>query len=89
MVFWSKEKGDTYLSLVNMPMPPQGKQYQLWVIQDGKPVDMGMIPNDMVYGGMQKIDKSILKGQAFAISLEKEGGNPTPTEVMVVGNTAS
>lgn len=89
MVYWSKEKGDTYLALHNLPMPPQGKQYQLWVIQDGKPVDMGVITNDMVANGaMQKIPMSILSGQAFAISLEKEGGNPTPTQVYMVGATS-
>jgi anti-sigma-K factor RskA len=89
MVYWSKDKGDAYVSLVNMPMPPKGKQYQFWVIQDGKPVDMGMIPNDLVYGGMMKMPKGVTAGQAFAISLENEGGNPTPTEVMVLGRMPS
>lgn len=90
MVYWSKEKGDTYLALHNMPMPPKGKQYQLWVIQDGKPVDMGVISNEMIAkdGMMQKIPMTVLSGQAFAISLEKEGGNPTPTEVYMVGATS-
>ena len=71
-------------------MPPKGMQYQLWVIKGDKPVDMGMIPNDMVEeGGMMKMNKTTQDGQAFAISLEKEGGNPTPTTVMVVGGIAS
>lgn len=87
MVYWNKEKGDAYLALHNMPLPPQGKQYQLWVIQDGKPVDMGVISNDLIAkdGAIKKIPMSIASGQAFAISLEKEGGNPTPTEVYMVG----
>lgn len=85
VVYWSKEKGEAYVSLLNMPTIPQGMQYQLWVIQDGKPVSMGVIANDMMKGGMQKSDMQITSGQAFAISLEKEGGNPTPTTVMVVG----
>lgn len=91
MVYWSKEKGEAYLALHNMPLPPQGKQYQLWVIQDGKPVDMGVISNDMVAneGAMLKIAAVISSGQAFAISLEKEGGNPTPTQVYMVGAIVS
>lgn len=91
MVYWDKDKGEAYLALHNMPLPPQGKQYQLWVIQDGKPVDMGVISNDMITseGLMKKLDKSVQAGQAFAISLEKEGGNPTPTQVYMVGATAS
>lgn len=91
MVYWNKENGDAYLAFNNMQLPPAGKQYQLWVIQDGKPVDMGVIPNDMVStdGAMQKITTQIASGQAFAISLEKEGGNPTPTEVYMVGAISS
>lgn len=87
MVFWSKTKGDTYVSIHNMPMPEQGKQYQLWVIQDGKPVSMGTIDNNLVAnaGMMYKVPMLVSGGQAFAISLEKEGGNPAPTDVMVVG----
>jgi anti-sigma-K factor RskA len=87
MVFWSKAKGETYLAIHNMPMPEKGKQYQLWVIQDGKPVSMGVIDNNLVAnaGTMFKVPMNVTGGQAFAISLEKEGGNATPTEVMVVG----
>jgi anti-sigma-K factor RskA len=87
MVYWSKDKGEAYLALHNIPMPPQGKQYQLWVIQDGKPVDMGVISNDMVTkdGMVQKIPMTVASGQAFAISIENEGGNPTPTQVFMVG----
>ncbi|RYD56298.1 MAG: hypothetical protein EOP56_13270 [Sphingobacteriales bacterium] len=88
MVYWSRSKGEAYLALHNMPMPPKGKQYQLWVMQDGKPVDMGVIANDMVTtNGMQKIAKAVASGQAFAISLENEGGSPTPTmeQVQVMG----
>lgn len=87
MMFWSKVTGESYLTIHAMPMPEKGKQYQLWVIQDGKPVSMGVIDNNLVAnaGMMYKIPKQVKGGQAFAISLEKEGGNPTPTEVMAVG----
>jgi anti-sigma-K factor RskA len=93
MVFVDKQKGDAYLSLHKLPMPPQGKQYQLWVIKDGKPMDMGVVPNDWlaVDGSMSKISKQFPGGQAFAISLEKAGGNPTPTmeAIYVLGKMSS
>lgn len=91
MLYWSKAKGEAYIAMHDMPMPPQGMQYQLWVIQDGKPVDMGMIPNTLVASqGMQKMTKVVNSGQAFAISLEKEGGSPTPTmeEIYVMGKVS-
>lgn len=91
MALFNKTKGEVYVSMLNMPMPPEGMQYQFWVIKDGKPVDMGMLPNDMIIkGGMQKVSMPSSEGaQAFAISLEKAGGNPTPTEVKVVGKIIS
>ena len=66
--------------LDGLPQPPKGMQYQLWVMQDGKPVDMGVLPNSIANTpAMQKVNMSVTSGQAFAISLEKEGGSPTPT----------
>ncbi len=85
-LYWSKTHGDAYVSVDGMPQPPKGMQYQLWVIQGGKPVSMGMLPNYMANTpAMQKVAMQITDGQAFAISLEKEGGNPTPTTVYVLG----
>jgi len=79
-VYWSKKEGLAYVSIDALPAPPAGMQYQLWVMQDGKPVDMGVIANDLASTpGVQKVIKSVTTGQAFAISLEKAGGSPSPT----------
>jgi anti-sigma-K factor RskA len=85
-VYWNKNRGETYVAMNALPKPPEGMQYQLWVIQDGKPVSMGVLPNDMAStASIQKIPMAVASGQAFAISLEKAGGNPTPTQVYVLG----
>ncbi len=85
-VYWNKVNGDAYLAMKKLPMPPQGMQYQMWVIQEGKPVSMGVLPNTMVEGAIvSRLPMNVKSGQAFAISLEKEGGNPAPTEVYVLG----
>jgi anti-sigma-K factor RskA len=57
---------------------PTGKQYQLWAIVDGKPVDAGMIATKKGIYHIQKM-KSFGSVQAFAITLEKAGGSPIPT----------
>lgn len=87
VVFWNRNSNEVALYVDNLPKPAPGKQYQLWTIVDGKPVDMGVL--DQAYG-----DKILpMKGAAgnvaaFAITLEKEGGSPVPTlEAMyVMGN---
>lgn len=86
MLYWSKTHGEAYVAMNALPEPPKGMQYQLWVIQNGKPVSMGTLPNNMANTtAMQKIPMQVTSGEAFAISLEKEGGNPTPTAVYVLG----
>ena len=83
-IFWMKNTGEVYVDPTNMPIAPAGKQYQLWAIVDGKPVDAGMITSkDGKKFTIQKM-KSFGKAEAFAITLEPEGGNLTPKGAMFV-----
>jgi hypothetical protein len=75
IILWDKNTKDVYIYTANMQKAPDGKQYQLWAIVDGKPVDAGMISG---CAGLCKM-KKIGNPQAFAITLEKKGGSPTPT----------
>jgi len=83
-VYWNSQTKETFLAVNSLPVPPPDKQYQLWAIVDGKPVDMGVFD---VTDSLQKM-KPIEGAQAFAVTLEKKGGSPTPTleEMYVVGN---
>jgi hypothetical protein len=79
-IFWVRNTGDVYVEASGLPETPQGMQYQLWAIVDGKPVDAGVIgfnKKGQKYN-MQKM-KTFGKAEAFAITLEKAGGSPTPT----------
>lgn len=83
-LFWMKTTGDVYIDPSNLPEAPVDKQYQLWAIVDGKPIDAGMISKDKADYRIQKM-KSFGKVDAFAITLEKTGGSLTPTmDEMVV-----
>lgn len=84
-IFWMKNTGEVYVDPSNLPETPSGKQYQLWAIVEGKPVDAGMILTTKK-GNNYRIQKmkSFGKAEAFAITLEKEGGNPTPEGEMYV-----
>jgi len=86
-VFWMQDTKEVMVDASNLPDAPPGKQYQLWAIVDGIPVDGGMIiTNDKGKKfRMQKMKTFTSNVQAFAISLEKEGGSPTPTEVVSMG----
>jgi anti-sigma-K factor RskA len=82
-VLWDQKSKDVYIYANSLQQAPAGKQYQLWAIVDGKPVSAGVINNCIGLCKMIKIDNA----QAFAITLEKEGGSATPTlsEMYVIG----
>jgi anti-sigma-K factor RskA len=82
-IFWMKNTGEVYIDPSNLPAPPQGMQYQLWAIVDGKPVDGGMINKQPGKIRIQKM-KSFGKAEAFAVTLETEGGHPQPKGQMYV-----
>ncbi len=72
-VYWNKEKKEVYLTALNLPDVPTNKQYQLWAIVNGKPVDIGVF--DMGKNLLRL--KDVSDAQAFAISLEARGGSTT------------
>ena len=84
LVYWNAKEKATFLSIQNLPDAPKGKQYQLWAIVDKKPVDAGVFINDVT--AMSPM-KGFENAQAFAVTLEKEGGSLTPTmdEMYVLG----
>jgi anti-sigma-K factor RskA len=74
-VFWDTQSRDVYLLTNKLPEAAPDKQYQLWAIVDGKPVNAGMIN---ACSGLCKMH-NIPKASQFAITLEKRGGSETPT----------
>ncbi len=87
-VFWMKNTGDVYIDPSSLPTAPKGKQYELWAIVNGVPVNAGIIITTKKGDrySIQKM-KTFGKVEAFAISLENENPNPatTPTTVVVMG----
>ena len=89
-VIWDTTSKDVYLVVNNLPKPATDKQYQLWALLDGRPIDMGMIDNAFFIGQKKLLVrmKNVSGAQAFAITLEKEGGSKEPTmeNMYVLGN---
>lgn len=90
IVYFNTSDGKTYLDIGNLPTTPTDKDYQLWAIVDGAPTDMGVIDLTTATGGLVEVPH-IENPQAFAVTLETKGGNPTPNldELYVIGNVES
>ena len=90
VVYWNKSKAQVYVDQVKLPAPPTGKQYQLWALADGKPIDAGMLDAMAPAAALQQM-KSITVAQAFAVTLEPVGGSKEPTleQLTVIGKIDS
>lgn len=83
-VYWNRQNNEVYLTEIRLDAPAADKQYQLWAIVDGNPVDAGLLED--CQQNLCKM-KNITGAQAFAITLEKKGGSPAPdlTALTVMG----
>jgi anti-sigma-K factor RskA len=78
MIHMNMETYEVYFNAQELPTTPNAKQYQLWAIVDGKPVDAGMIDMNATVQVFQKM-KSVKGAQAFAVTIENKGGSAVPT----------
>lgn len=85
IVHWNQTTKKAFLSNVNLPKPDLKMQYQLWAIVDGTPVDLGVFNLE---NGEIEITKEIENPSAFAVTLEEEGGKPSPNleQLYLIGN---
>ena len=82
-LYWDPATKDVYLDVLTLPEPPSGKQYQLWALADGVPIDAGMYDSGEHAHHVQRM-KVITEAQAFAVTLEDAGGVPSPTSGLVL-----
>jgi anti-sigma-K factor RskA len=71
-VYWDTASHDVWLLANNLPAPPSDKQYQLWALLDGKPIDLGMLDYDLKQKKLLVRMKNASGAQAFAVTLEKK-----------------
>lgn len=75
-----------YLDIKRLPPAPQGRDYQLWALKDGKPIDMGIFKSveDPLGLGLIEVGR-VTEADAFAVTLEPAGGAAQPNlEAMYV-----
>lgn len=77
-VYWNPQSGQLFLVVNQLPPPAAGKQYQLWAMVNGKPVNAGVFNAASQNDIMHKM-KPVNRAEAFAITLENEGGSAAPT----------
>lgn len=78
-LFWDKKTGKAYIMIHHLQPSPQGREYQLWAMVDNKPVSVGMV-NDKIRDRFIEVPGVPANASGFNVTLEKQGGSPSPTE---------
>lgn len=87
-VYYNKDEQKAIFTTSHLPQTDDAHQFQLWALVDGVPHDLGVFEIDDSIGFAQPVNVTFDNIQAFAITLEKRGGSPTPNleELYVIGN---
>jgi anti-sigma-K factor RskA len=91
VVAYDRASGRAVLIANGLPPAPAGKAYQLWLIADGKPLPGGTFKSDPE--GRARMSDRLPAGAgdkaAFAVTLEREGGESAPKGDMYLLSSAS
>jgi hypothetical protein len=89
-VCWNPASHEAFVLAQGLPEPAAGQQYQLWALVNGKAVDAGVFETGQLSSSPQKM-KAIAAAQMFMVTLEKKGGNDTPSwnQVFLSGRISS
>jgi anti-sigma-K factor RskA len=89
-MLWHPETGGLF-HVFNLPVPPEGKVYELWAISGKTPLPAGVFTVDS--SGRGTIPVAPLEGRppvtVFAVTLEPAGGVPSPTGAMYLASKAA
>jgi anti-sigma-K factor RskA len=77
---WSRNRGMVFTA-ANLPPPPAGRVYQVWVVTAQAPVSAGLLSPDASGGATVyfQTPSDIPAPVAIAVTLEPAGGVPAPT----------
>jgi anti-sigma-K factor RskA len=74
----SPGSGEAALVLTGLPAAPEGKTYQVWVVEDGAARSAGLLE-----GGTEtsvvRLDQPVGEGAVVALTVERDGGAEQPT----------
>jgi anti-sigma-K factor RskA len=67
--------GDAALVVRMLAPAPEGKDYEIWVLDDGVPLRAGLFERP----GPTLLTRPVHRGQTVAVTLEPDGGVDAPT----------
>ena len=69
---------------LTVPLAPEGKTYEAWVIRKGKAEPAGLFSRSAVF----RIDQPVPRGSVIGVTLERAGGVNAPTSAPILATEA-
>ena len=87
--FWSRSRG-LVITAANLPPLPAGRIYQLWFVTTPAPVSAGLLAPDAAGNLTTTLTTpaNVANPTALAVTIEPEGGVPSPTGAMYLVGAA-
>lgn len=87
-VAYSSTRGEGVLLASDLaPLPPE-RVYELWFLQDGDAAPAGLFEPDPAGRVTFAVNGDLSRVEAFAVTVEPEGGSPAPTTEPILVGTA-
>lgn len=74
---------DGVVLMNDLPVPPAGKVYQLWLMQGSRPSSLAVMAADQRSGTV--VVDSLGAADTIGVTVEPTGGSPTPTQPPLAG----
>ncbi|EFV92307.1 hypothetical protein ES5_06657 [Dietzia cinnamea P4] len=78
-VLASKSADMAVISMTDLPAPPEGRAYQLWLMGDHEPISAGTMESGEVGPSPSAQIEGIRNSEQIGITEEPAGGSPAPT----------
>lgn len=78
-MYWDKKKHTMYIMIHHLPLSGTKRNYQLWALVNGKPVNAGVV-RDEIRGRFIEVTNVPDNATSFIVTLEDAAGTDTPTE---------
>jgi len=83
---WAAPQSDIACLVIDrLPPLAAGQVYQVWLMQDDTPVDVGTFDSQIEHAWLMiRADQPLARYQALGVTIEPRGGSPTPTGPVVL-----
>ncbi|MCC7001468.1 MAG: anti-sigma factor [Gemmatimonadaceae bacterium] len=88
--FWNAKQGRGVAHVFRLARAPEGRDYQIWALVNGKPVSLVVFNSDAEGHAIVEVDglaTSVNGVTDVLVSLEPKGGSPQPTTAPFIGGT--